>query len=117
MGFGGSSQPVGICGHCCVTHSTRAVCQTGAIPGLVMLLTLFADLVMPLQYTVLMGVGFSVLLFVFHQANRLQLVELAPSDKDALPLLIPADGSELETNLSRGSVTTENLTMTYCKEG
>ena len=37
-------------------------------------LTLFATLVMPLQYAVLMGVGLSVLLFVFHQANRLQLV-------------------------------------------
>ena len=55
-----------------------------------MLLTLFATLVMPLQYAVLMGVGLSVLLFVFHQANRLELVELVPSEKSALPIEQPA---------------------------
>ncbi len=70
--------------------SIRTVWQTGTIPGLVMLLTLFATLVMPLQYAVLMGVGLSILLFVFHQANRLQLVELVPSDKGALPVEQPA---------------------------
>ncbi len=70
--------------------SIRTVWQTGAIPGVVMLLTLFATLVMPLQYAVLMGVGLSVLLFVFHQANRLKLVELVPSDKSALPIEQPA---------------------------
>jgi sulfate permease, SulP family len=71
-------------------EAIRTVVQTGAIPGLVMLLTLFATLVMPLQYAVLMGVGLSVLLFVFHQANRLKLVELVPSDKNALPVEQPA---------------------------
>jgi SulP family sulfate permease len=70
--------------------SIRTVWQTGAIPGIVMLLTLFATLVMPLQYAVLMGVGLSILLFVFHQANRLQLVELIPSEKNALPIEQPA---------------------------
>ena len=34
-----------------------------------------------------------------------------------LPLLLPAGGSELETNLAGGSVITENLTVTYCPEG
>lgn len=70
--------------------SIRTVWQTGLIPGLVMLLTLFATLVMPLQYAVLMGVGLSILLFVFHQANRLQLVELVPSQNNALPIEQPA---------------------------
>lgn len=70
--------------------SIRTVWQTGLIPGVVMLLTLFATLVMPLQYAVLMGVGLSILLFVFHQANRLQLVELVPSQNNALPIEQPA---------------------------
>ncbi len=73
--------------------SIRTVWQTGVIPGVVMLLTLFATLVMPLQYAVLMGVGLSVLLFVFHQANRLRLVELVPSKKNALPIEQPAPQS------------------------
>lgn len=70
--------------------SIRTVWQTGVFPGVVMLLTLFATLVMPLQYAVLMGVGLSILLFVFHQANRLQLVELVPADKNPLPVEQPA---------------------------
>jgi SulP family sulfate permease len=70
--------------------SIRTVWQTGLVPGVVMLLTFFATLVMPLQFAVLMGVGLSVLLFVFHQANRLQLVELVPSDKHMLPIEQPA---------------------------
>ncbi len=41
---------------------------------------------MPLQFAVLLGVSLSVLLFVFHQANRLKLVELFPSDKSVLPI-------------------------------
>ncbi len=70
--------------------SIRTVWQTGIFPGVVMLLTLLATLVMPLQYAVLMGVGLSILLFVFHQANRLQLVELVPSNKSPLPIEQPA---------------------------
>jgi SulP family sulfate permease len=70
--------------------SIRTVWQTGAIPRVVMLLTLFATLVMPLQFAVMMGVGLSILLFIFHQANRLQLVELVPSNKIALPIEQPA---------------------------
>jgi SulP family sulfate permease len=70
--------------------SIRTVWQTGAIPAIVMLLTLFATLVMPLQYAVLMGVGLSILLFILHQANRLKLVELVPSGKNALPIEQPA---------------------------
>ena len=36
---------------------------------------------------------------------------------ERLPLLLPADGSELETNLAGGSVNAEKLTLTYCEEG
>jgi sulfate permease, SulP family len=71
-------------------ESIRTVWHTGAIPRVVMALTFFATLVMPLQFAVLMGMGLSVLLFVFHQANRLQLVELVPSEKSALPIEKPA---------------------------
>jgi hypothetical protein len=45
-----------------------------------------------------------------------RVAALAPRS-DRLPLLIPADGSELETNLAGGSVTTEGLKTTYCEEG
>jgi hypothetical protein len=36
---------------------------------------------------------------------------------DRLPLLLPANNSELERNLAGGTVTAEGLTMTYCEEG
>jgi hypothetical protein len=45
-----------------------------------------------------------------------RVAALAPRP-DRLPLLIPADVSELETNLAGGKVTAENLTITYCEEG
>jgi sulfate permease, SulP family len=69
--------------------SIRTVSQTGTIPRVVMLITLIGTLVMPLQFAVLMGVGLSIMLFTFHQANRLRLVELIPSKKNALPVEIP----------------------------
>jgi sulfate permease, SulP family len=69
--------------------SIRTVSQTGMIPRVVMLITLIGTLVMPLQFAVLMGVGLSIMLFTFHQANRLRLVELIPSKKNALPVEIP----------------------------
>jgi sulfate permease, SulP family len=70
--------------------SIRTVWQTGTIPRVVMVITLIGTLVMPLQFAVLMGVGLSILLFTFHQANRLELVELVPSKKTALPVEKPA---------------------------
>jgi sulfate permease, SulP family len=70
--------------------SIRTVWQTGTIPRVVMVITLIGTLVMPLQFAVLMGVGLSILLFTFHQANRLELVELVPSKKNALPMEKPA---------------------------
>ncbi len=36
---------------------------------------------------------------------------------DRLPLLIPANASELETNLAGGSVSAEGVTTTYCEAG
>jgi sulfate permease, SulP family len=71
-------------------NAIRTVWQTGILPRTVMLITLVGTLVMPLQFAVLLGVGLSILLFVFHQANRLKLVELVPSEKNALPVEQPA---------------------------
>jgi hypothetical protein len=45
-----------------------------------------------------------------------RIAALAPSP-DRLPLLLPADGSELETNLAGGAVTAEGLTTLFCEEG
>jgi sulfate permease, SulP family len=68
----------------------RTVWQTGMIPRVVMGITFVGTLVMPLQFAVLMGVGLSILLFTFHQANRLELVELVPSKNNPLPVERPA---------------------------
>ena len=45
-----------------------------------------------------------------------RVAALAPRP-DRLPLLLPADGSELKTNLAGGGVTAEGVTITYCEEG
>jgi len=68
----------------------RTVWQTGRIPRVVMAITFVGTLVMPLQFAVLLGVGLSILLFTFHQANRLELVELVPSKNSPLPTEQPA---------------------------
>jgi sulfate permease, SulP family len=68
----------------------RTVWQTGMIPRVVMGITFVGTLVMPLQFAVLLGVGLSILLFTFHQANRLELVELVPSKNNPLPVEQPA---------------------------
>ena len=70
--------------------SIRTVWQTGILPRAVMLITLLGTLVMPLQFAVLMGVALSILLFIFHQANRLKLVELVQPEKGAFPIEQPA---------------------------
>jgi len=54
------------------------------------MITLLGTLVMPLQFAVLMGVALSILLFIFHQANRLTLVELVQPEKGAFPIERPA---------------------------
>ncbi|MGE5375441.1 MAG: hypothetical protein ACM3XO_10320 [Bacteroidota bacterium] len=45
-----------------------------------------------------------------------RIAALAPN-RDRLPLLLPANGSELETNLAGGVVTAEGLTTLFCEEG
>lgn len=67
----------------------QTVWQTGRIPQVVMLITFFGTLIMPLQYAVFLGVAISVMLYVFQQANRITLVELVPV-KGGFPIEKPA---------------------------
>ena len=52
-------------------HRVLSVARTGNVPFTVMSITLVLTMVIPLQYSVLVGVGISVLLFVAGQSSRL----------------------------------------------
>ena len=52
-------------------HRVLSVARTGNVPFTVMGITLVLTMVIPLQYSVLVGVGVSVLLFVADQSSRL----------------------------------------------
>ncbi|MCB0002562.1 MAG: SulP family inorganic anion transporter [Anaerolineae bacterium] len=54
------------------------VWNTSRVSGVVMILTFLATLVMPLQYAVLVGVAFSILLYVARQSNRVVLIQIVP---------------------------------------
>lgn len=71
------------------------VSQTGWIPRIMMVITFGSTLVMPLQYAVFLGVGLSLLLFVFQQSNALRLYMWEIPDKGfpierPLPDLLPS---------------------------
>jgi SulP family sulfate permease len=61
-------------------NNIRTVWQTNPIARLVMLITFGSTLVIPLQYAVLLGVGLSLILFIFQQSNTLRVVEWAAQD-------------------------------------
>lgn len=52
-------------------HRILSVARTGNVPLTVMAITLVLTMVIPLQYSVLVGVGISVILFVAGQSSRL----------------------------------------------
>ena len=52
-------------------HRIMSIARTGNVPLTVMSITLVLTLVIPLQYSVLVGVGISVILFVAGQSSRL----------------------------------------------
>jgi SulP family sulfate permease len=52
-------------------HRVVSVARTGVVPLTVMSITLVLTMVIPLQYSVLVGVGISVILFVAGQSSRL----------------------------------------------
>ncbi len=68
--------------------------RQGCAKLVVMLLTFISALFIPLQYAVLIGVGFAVLLYVFHQSNRITVRawELGPGlyPVSAPPASVPA---------------------------
>ena len=64
------------------------VWQTGRVSAVAMALTFGLTLTIPLQYAVLVGVAFSVLLYVIRQSNQVQVVQILPVP-DGLPLEAP----------------------------
>jgi sulfate permease, SulP family len=49
--------------------------KTGRVPRLVMIVTFAATLLVPLQYAVLVGMTLSIVLYVFHQANKVVVTQ------------------------------------------
>ncbi len=58
-----------------------AVARTGTVPLTVMTITLALTMVIPLQFSVLVGVGISVILFVAQQSTTLVVKQLAFDDE------------------------------------
>jgi len=56
-------------------EAARTIWRTGKVPAAVMGLTFLATLFIPLQYAVLIGVAFSILLYVAQQANKVVITE------------------------------------------
>jgi SulP family sulfate permease len=56
------------------------VWQTGRVSGIAMLLTFILTLFIPLQFAVLFGVAFSIMLYVIQASNRVQLVQVVPQE-------------------------------------
>ena len=72
------------------------VCQTGRVPAIGMALTFVLTLTIPLQYAVLVGVAFAVLLYVIRQSNQVRMIRVIPV-ADGLPLEAPPP-AELPSN-------------------
>ena len=52
--------------------------NTGKLTAVVMIMTFVATLLIPLQYAVLVGVAFSILLYVGRQSNKVQITQIVP---------------------------------------
>ena len=74
----------------------QMIWNTGKVPATIMMVTLLATLIVPLQYAVLFGVALSILIHVFRQANKVVIMEwvLQP---EGFPLEQPAP-SQLPSN-------------------
>jgi SulP family sulfate permease len=57
-----------------------SVWQTGRVSGVAMLLTFTLTLFIPLQFAVVVGVAFSIMLYVIQASNRVQLVQVVPQE-------------------------------------
>ena len=56
-------------------EQAMVIWNTGKLPAVVMLITFVATLFVPLQYAVLLGMAFSVVLHVFHQSNKVVVTQ------------------------------------------
>jgi SulP family sulfate permease len=72
-------------------HRIIAVAHTGSVPMTVMGITLVLTLVIPLQYSVLVGVGISVILFVVGQSSRLKTKRLLFREDGRVELVEPPE--------------------------
>lgn len=66
--------------------------NTSKTSSAVMGLTFLATLFLPLQYAVLVGVAFSIVMHVAHQSNKVVITQLVPTP-DGFPLEVPAPGA------------------------
>lgn len=72
------------------------VWNTSRVSGVVMILTFLATLFMPLQYAVLVGVAFSILLYVARQSNKVVLTQIVPvpgglPEEHPAPKMLPSN--------------------------
>jgi len=72
------------------------VWQTGRVAGLMMALTFTLTLIIPLQYAVLVGVAFSIILFAVSASNQVRVVQMVPHE-GGLPIEMPTP-AELPRN-------------------
>lgn len=66
-------------------EQVEMVWKTGRVQQVVMGITFFASLIIPLQYAVLVGVAMSLLLFVVQQSNKIMVKEWVPTE-NTLPI-------------------------------
>ena len=76
--------------------SAITVYQTGPISAVAMGLTFVSTLFIPLQYAVLTGVAFSILLYVFQASNQVKVIQVVPvpeglPEEEPAPAQLPSD--------------------------
>ena len=97
-----------------------AVANTGPVPLTVMSMTLVLTMIIPLQFSVLVGVGLSVLLFVIGQSSRLVTRRIEVLDDGRLrevdppPVLAPNDVVVSCSRTVRSSSRPHRSSVTRC---
>jgi len=83
------------------------VWQTGRIAGIMMVLTFILTLIIPLQYAVLVGVAFSIILSAVSASNQVRVVKVIPKE-NGFPIEAPVPANlpsnEITMLLINGSV-------------
>ncbi len=69
----------------------KAVWLTGTAQATVMVVTFVLTMLIPLQNAVLVGVGISIILFVFNQSNRITIKQWIVGDKDRMREVDPPE--------------------------